>query len=88
MSDERVDAIRLANKLLDEPNADPDDDLRMLSRQFLRRNERVESFEAMRRAIESERLTWAMTCECYCPACKRFDLLLRTGTTGDTGTEP
>lgn len=31
---------RIADKLLDEPNADPDDTLRMLSRQFLRATER------------------------------------------------
>lgn len=30
----------LADKLLNEPNADPDDDLRQLSRQFLRAIER------------------------------------------------
>ena len=30
------EAFDLANRLLDEPNTDPDDDLRMLARQFLR----------------------------------------------------
>ena len=33
----------LADKLLDEPNTDPDDSLRMLSRQFLRAVEREDS---------------------------------------------
>jgi hypothetical protein len=33
---EKDDAIRLANKVLDTPNRDPDDDLSMMSRQFLR----------------------------------------------------
>ena len=27
--------------------------------------------------IEQERLTWAMTCECYCPACTALDKLIR-----------
>lgn len=31
----------LANRLLDEPNCDPDDDLRMLSRQLIRRHEEI-----------------------------------------------
>lgn len=39
---ELCDALYLANRLLDEPNADPDDDLRLLSRQLLRRQEEVE----------------------------------------------
>jgi hypothetical protein len=38
---ERSDAVRLAGKLLDEPGADPDDDLRVLSRQLLRHVEAV-----------------------------------------------
>jgi hypothetical protein len=33
---EKQRAIALADRLLDEPNADPDDDLRVLSRQLLR----------------------------------------------------
>lgn len=36
MPQERREAIALASKLLDEPNCDPDDDLRVLSRQLLR----------------------------------------------------
>lgn len=39
MSDEREDAIKLANVILDRPYGDPDDDLAMLSRQFLRAHE-------------------------------------------------
>lgn len=42
---ERKDAIRLAKQLLDEANADPDDDLRMLSRQLLRHVEVVEQLK-------------------------------------------
>lgn len=37
--DERAQAIALANQLLDKPNCDPDDDLRMLARQLLRATE-------------------------------------------------
>lgn len=33
---ERDQAIRLANSILERPNADPDDTLAILSRQFLR----------------------------------------------------
>ena len=43
--DERVSAVELANRLLDEPNADPDDDLRVLSRQLLRRHEEIDSMK-------------------------------------------
>lgn len=47
MSDrERADAIVLAHKLLDEPYCDPDDDLRMLSRQLLRREEYISAMAA------------------------------------------
>lgn len=35
-SREFTDAVRLANKILDRPSGDPDDDLAVLSRQFLR----------------------------------------------------
>jgi hypothetical protein len=40
-SNELTDAVRIANRLLDEPYCCPDDDLRILSRQFLRLHERV-----------------------------------------------
>lgn len=33
---EKEEAIRLANKVLDRPYADPDDDIAILARQFLR----------------------------------------------------
>ena len=36
MTEERDRAIQLANKVLDRPNGDPDDDLATLARQFLR----------------------------------------------------
>jgi hypothetical protein len=38
---ERDEALALADKLLDEPMADPDDDLRTLARQLVRANERA-----------------------------------------------
>lgn len=40
--DERSQALALANRLLDEPMADPDDALRMLSRQLIRRHEEID----------------------------------------------
>lgn len=43
---ERISAIALANRLMDEPNCDPDDDLRVLSRQLLRRSEEIERLRA------------------------------------------
>jgi hypothetical protein len=39
---EHFDALNLANRLLDEPNADPDDDLRTLARQLTRKHEELE----------------------------------------------
>ena len=36
---ETDDAVKLANRILDRPYADPDDDLATLSRQFLRTRE-------------------------------------------------
>jgi hypothetical protein len=42
-NDERSQAIELANRLLDEPNCDPDDDLRVLSRWLLRRHETADN---------------------------------------------
>lgn len=38
-------AIQLAERLLDEPNEDPDDDLRILSRQLIRVHERQYIFK-------------------------------------------
>jgi hypothetical protein len=45
MSDEKADAIRLAERILDRVNADPDDDLAMLSRQLLRALERLGEYK-------------------------------------------
>lgn len=42
---ERTDADKLAKRLLEEPNSDPDDNLRILSRQLLRRREVVDRLE-------------------------------------------
>lgn len=44
--DERADAIRLADMLLDEPWTDPDNDLHVLARQLLRGEERIQALEA------------------------------------------
>lgn len=37
----------------------------------------ISELQARLAAIEQERLTWAMDCECYCPACTRLDKLIR-----------
>lgn len=39
--DESKETRKLAHKILDRPNGDPDDDLAMLSRQLLRADERI-----------------------------------------------
>lgn len=52
MTNERTQAIELANRLLDEPNCDPDDDLRMLSRHLLRCCEEIDKYKA-----------WAAACD-------------------------
>ena len=49
MADELVDALRLADRLLDEPNADPDDDLRTLARNL---NRQFESYERYKQALQ------------------------------------
>lgn len=38
-SDELTEALALANRILDRPSGDPDDDLAMLSRQLIRQTE-------------------------------------------------
>jgi hypothetical protein len=48
---EREEAVRLAHKLLDEPWADPDDRLRLLSRQLLRS---VEEADRLRKDLKVE----------------------------------
>ncbi len=52
MSTEKQQAIALANRLLNEPNADPDDELRLLSRQFLRAREIIEKQEKALQAVD------------------------------------
>ena len=47
-------AIALANKLLDEPGCDPDDDLRVLSRQLLRKVEVLQRIEIALGSIRAE----------------------------------
>jgi hypothetical protein len=51
-TDERTIAIWYANKLLDEPHCDPDDDLRTLARQFLRCIETLDELKK-RSAVET-----------------------------------
>jgi hypothetical protein len=42
---EKDEAILLANKVLDRPSGDPDDDLAVLARQFLRALERLGEYQ-------------------------------------------
>lgn len=51
---ERFQAIELAHKLLDKPNVDPDDDLRVLSRQLIRQHERFAALQKWVAILESE----------------------------------
>ena len=46
---EKEDALRLAHAVLDKPHIDPDGDISMLARQFLRAREEI---DAMREALE------------------------------------
>lgn len=50
--DEEAEAVIVANALLDVPYADPDDDLRMLSRQLLRRHEELARKQYLLKALE------------------------------------
>lgn len=47
------DALRLANRVLDIPSRDPDDDLSMMSRQFLRAFEANKNLVAKTERLES-----------------------------------
>ena len=62
--DERDEAVVLANHLLDQPLCDPDDDLRVLSRQLLRRHEEIEHLQRYINILESqhdrETLKWCI----------------------------
>ncbi len=51
---EKADTIKLANKILEDPHADPDDDLAMLSRQFLRALETIEAQHKQLREVDWE----------------------------------
>lgn len=62
MSDERDDAIVLANKLLDQHWADPDDDLRVLARQLLRAHEhKAALYNLLRQTYSVEAIQRALT---------------------------
>lgn len=50
MSNELNDALRLADRLLEEPYADPDDDLRVLARHLRRQ---FESHERYKKALQT-----------------------------------
>lgn len=52
--DERFQALELAHKLLDQPNCDPDDDLRVLSRQLIRKHEHLAKLQRYIVILESE----------------------------------
>ena len=45
--DEHAKALELANKLLDQPWCDPDDDVRLLCRQLIHQSERVGSVKVV-----------------------------------------
>lgn len=49
---ERDYAKRLADAVLDRPNADPDDDLALLARNFVRSGERADRAEALLRETQ------------------------------------
>ena len=46
LSDERREALVLADAILDRPNADPDDDLAVLARHLLRAQESIDALSA------------------------------------------
>lgn len=54
-TNERAFAVALANRVLDRPYGDPDDDLAVLSRQLLRRHEEIDALRT-----DNERLTNAL----------------------------
>ena len=49
------DAVRLANAVLDKPFIDPDGDICLLARQFLRHGERLARLQAENEALRRER---------------------------------
>lgn len=61
---EKGHALILADKVLDRPSADPDDDLAVLARQFLRMRERecesAQIIDEMQAALTKLRLTAAL----------------------------
>lgn len=76
--DERVSARLLAERLLDEPNADPDDDLRVLSRQLLRRSEEIANFRSLWAGVMRFTRGWKMHPDgwpvpCECRTCLEHD---------------
>lgn len=66
--DEQASAVALANRLLDQPYADPDDDLRVLSRQLLRRQEELNKYKAALVSIGEQACGGAFTEHGDCPA--------------------
>ena len=55
LSKELTEAIAIANRLLDEPFADPDDDARTVARQFLRGREAIERLQRELARVTGER---------------------------------
>lgn len=68
--------IRLANELLDDSSADPDDELRMLSRQFLRQIERADHYKnllSQQTAEVREKVAGLkQECDCFSPTGEVF----------------
>jgi len=76
---EFAEARLLANRVLDEPGRDPDDDLSTLARQLLRRDDHVEHFVKALRSIA------ANTC---CDSCREAALVAHEALTRAQGVLP
>ncbi len=74
---ERELALKLADRLLDVPYADPDDDTRTLARQFIRETERRASETAALQAdLDADQRDWNQVAqELGCPENTREDIL-------------
>lgn len=53
-SKELTEAVAIANRLLDEPFADPDDDARTVARQFLRGREAIERLQVIEKLYNEQ----------------------------------
>jgi hypothetical protein len=57
MTDEFIEAYKIADKVLDRPSADPDDDVAVLARQFQRAVEKL-GICLTRGPLYEERVVW------------------------------